>query len=60
MCAHTCCTLHCTALQAGKENLAAFMESQRVSAMKGATTEWEKLEGFTFSEWPEGATAHSW
>jgi hypothetical protein len=37
-------------LQEGKEDAAAFLESQRVSAMKGATTEWEKLEGFTYGE----------
>lgn len=37
-------------MQPGQEVAAAFLETRRVAAMKGATTEWEKLEGFTFGE----------
>ena len=37
-------------LQAGQDTAAAFLESQRVAAIKGATSEFEKLEGFTFGK----------
>lgn len=40
----------CCCLQAGNENVAAFLETQRGAALKGATTEFEKLEGFAFGE----------
>jgi hypothetical protein len=30
------------------ETAAAFLETRRVAALKGATTEWEKLEGVTY------------
>jgi hypothetical protein len=43
-----CCL--CVRLQAGQEAAAAFLEITRVAAIKGATTEFEKLEGFTFGE----------
>ena len=39
-----------TCVQAGQETAAAFLETQRVAALKGATSEFEKLEGFTFGE----------
>jgi hypothetical protein len=35
-------------LQAGKENLAAFLETRRTSAYLGGTTEANKWEGITF------------
>lgn len=34
----------------GKEQLAAFLETQRYASIKGATTEFEKLEGVDLSE----------
>lgn len=36
-------------LQPGMETAAAFLETRRVAAMMGATTEFEKEEGITFS-----------
>ena len=35
-------------LKTGKENVAAFLEPRRLAAMKGATTEWNKMEGVGF------------
>jgi secreted PhoX family phosphatase len=35
----------CLAVRAGKERPAAFLESRRMAALKGATTEWNKMEG---------------
>ena len=35
-------------LQAGMETAAAFFESRRYAAMKGATMEWSKAEGLAF------------
>ncbi|MDD2906481.1 MAG: DUF839 domain-containing protein [Sulfurimonas sp.] len=37
-------------LKAGKETVAAFLEPRRLAAMKGATTEWNKMEGITIDE----------
>lgn len=37
-------------LKAGKEKAAAFLEPRRYAAMKGATTEWNKMEGITIDE----------
>lgn len=37
-------------LKAGKENVAAFLESRRYAAMMGATTEWNKMEGMAIDE----------
>ena len=37
-------------LKAGKEKAAAFLEARRYAAMKGATTEWNKMEGITIDE----------
>ena len=37
-------------LKAGKEKAAAFLESRRYAALKGATTEWNKMEGITIDE----------
>jgi len=44
-------------MQPGQELAAAFLETRRVAAIKGATTEWEKLEGLTFGAclWVEQA-----
>ena len=35
-------------LKTGKENVAAFLEPRRLAAIKGATTEWNKMEGVAF------------
>jgi len=35
-------------LKAGKETVAAFLEPRRYAALKGATTEWNKMEGVAF------------
>lgn len=37
-------------LKAGKETVAAFLEPRRLAAMKGATTEWNKMEGMAINE----------
>ena len=37
-------------LKAGKETVAAFLEPRRLAAMKGATTEWNKMEGIAIDE----------
>ncbi len=37
-------------LKPGKETVAAFLEPRRLAAMKGATTEWNKMEGMTIDE----------
>ena len=37
-------------LKAGKESVAAFLEPRRFAALKGATTEWNKMEGITIDE----------
>lgn len=37
-------------LKAGKEMVAAFLEPRRLAAMKGATTEWNKMEGMAINE----------
>lgn len=37
-------------LKAGKETVAAFLEPRRYAAMKGATTEWNKMEGIAINE----------
>ena len=37
----------CLTLKAGQETAAAFLESRRMAALKGATTEFNKLEGVT-------------
>jgi len=37
-------------LKEGKERVAAFLEPRRLAAMKGATTEWNKMEGMTINE----------
>jgi hypothetical protein len=34
--------------QPGMEAAAAVLKTRRVAALKGATTEWEKLEGVTY------------
>jgi hypothetical protein len=39
----------CLAVKTGKEQAAAFLETRRYSAIKGATTEFRKEEGITFS-----------
>ncbi len=41
-------------VQSGKEHAAAFLESRRYAALKGATTEFNKMEGVTFD--PERRT----
>ncbi|MCH9814706.1 MAG: PhoX family protein [Epsilonproteobacteria bacterium] len=35
-------------LKEGKETVAAFLEPRRYAALKGATTEWNKMEGVAF------------
>ncbi|KAF6262042.1 hypothetical protein COO60DRAFT_687772 [Scenedesmus sp. NREL 46B-D3] len=40
--------VECLKIKPGMETAAAFLESRRVAAIKGATTEWEKLEGVTY------------
>ncbi|CAN8139147.1 DUF839 domain-containing protein [uncultured Thiomicrorhabdus sp.] len=35
----------CLAVKPGKEQAAAFLESRRYAALKGATVEWNKMEG---------------
>ncbi|MDD3591248.1 MAG: DUF839 domain-containing protein [Sulfurovum sp.] len=37
-------------LKEGKERVAAFLEPRRLAAMKGATTEWNKMEGMAINE----------
>jgi secreted PhoX family phosphatase len=37
-------------LKPGKETIAAFLEPRRLAAMKGATTEWNKMEGMAIDE----------
>lgn len=37
-------------LKPGMEQAAAFLEPRRYAAMKGATTEWNKMEGITINE----------
>lgn len=37
-------------LKAGMEKAAAFLEPRRYAAMKGATTEWNKMEGIAINE----------
>lgn len=37
-------------LKAGKEKAAAFLEARRYAALKGATTEWNKMEGIAIDE----------
>lgn len=37
-------------LKDGKERVAAFLEPRRLAAMKGATTEWNKMEGMAINE----------
>ncbi len=37
-------------LKTGMETAAAFLEPRRLAAMKGATTEWNKMEGITIDE----------
>ncbi len=37
-------------LKPGMEKAAAFLEPRRYAAMKGATTEWNKMEGITIDE----------
>lgn len=37
-------------LKAGKETVAAFLEPRRLAAIKGATTEWNKMEGMAINE----------
>lgn len=49
--------LQCLKIKAGQEDAAAFLETQRVAGMKGATAEFEKLEGFTFD--PATRTAYA-
>ncbi|WIA20907.1 hypothetical protein OEZ85_005252 [Tetradesmus obliquus] len=40
--------VECLKVKPGMETAAAFLETRRVAAIKGATTEWEKLEGITY------------
>ncbi|WIA41199.1 hypothetical protein OEZ86_004814 [Tetradesmus obliquus] len=40
--------VECMKVKPGMETAAAFLETRRVAAIKGATTEWEKLEGITY------------
>jgi hypothetical protein len=42
--------MECLKVRQGREREAAFFETQRYAAMLGATTEFEKLEGVTFSK----------
>jgi len=37
-------------LKPGKEMVAAFLEPRRLASMKGATTEWNKMEGMAINE----------
>ncbi|WIA30300.1 hypothetical protein OEZ86_000388 [Tetradesmus obliquus] len=41
--------IECLKIKPGMETAAAFLETRRVAAMMGATTEFEKEEGITFS-----------
>ncbi|KAI8465628.1 MAG: hypothetical protein J3K34DRAFT_436439 [Monoraphidium minutum] len=41
--------MECLKIKAGMETPAAFFESRRVAAIKGATTEFEKQDGLTWS-----------
>merc|ERR1711988_1683141 len=40
----------CLKLKTGMEKAASRLETRRYAAMKGATTEWTKMEGMTYSK----------
>jgi hypothetical protein len=42
----------CLKVQTGKDALASRLETRRFAALRGATTEWRKMEGITFD--PDG------
>jgi len=41
--------LECLKVKSGKEKEAAFLETRRYAALKGATTEFRKMEGLTYN-----------
>ena len=42
-------TVECVKLKSGKDQEAAFLETRRYAALKGATTEFRKMEGLTYN-----------
>lgn len=46
---HGSAGLECLKLKAGQETLASRFESRRYASYMGCTTEWNKMEGFTYS-----------
>mmetsp|Transcript_107098 Transcript_107098/g.313199 ORF Transcript_107098/g.313199 Transcript_107098/m.313199 type:complete len:675 (+) Transcript_107098:128-2152(+) len=46
---HGSAGLECLKVKAGQETLASRFESRRYAGLLGCTTEWNKMEGFTYS-----------